>query len=66
MATFPRNHIVSLTDSQPTHDLGESYGPDLRLADLLTPELAELELGYGTAYGDPTADRDRRRHGVRA
>jgi aspartate/methionine/tyrosine aminotransferase len=66
MATFPRNDIVSLTEIQPTHDLGESYGPDLRLADLLTPELAELELGYGTAYGDlqlRTAIADR--HGVR-
>jgi hypothetical protein len=52
MATFPRNDIVSLTDEQPQHELGESYGPDLRLADLLTPELGELELGYGTAYGD--------------
>ena len=66
MATFPRNDIVSLTDVQPTHELGESYGPDLRLADLLTPELADLELGYGTAYGDlrlRTAIADR--HGVR-
>ncbi|TDD29127.1 pyridoxal phosphate-dependent aminotransferase [Kribbella turkmenica] len=66
MATFPRNEIVSLTDVQPTHELGESYGPDLRLADLLTPELAGLELGYGTAYGDlrlRTAIAER--HGVR-
>jgi aspartate/methionine/tyrosine aminotransferase len=66
MATFPRNDIVSLTEVQPTHDLGESYGPDLRLADLLTPELADLELGYGTASGDlrlRTAIADR--HGVR-
>ena len=66
MATFPRNDIVSLTSEQPRHDLGESYGPDLRLADLLTPELADLELGYGTAYGDlrlRTAIAER--HGVR-
>jgi aspartate/methionine/tyrosine aminotransferase len=66
MATFPRNDIVSLTDVQPTHELGESYGPDLRLADLLTPEFGELELGYGTAYGDlrlRTAIAER--HGVR-
>jgi aspartate/methionine/tyrosine aminotransferase len=66
MATFPRNDIVSLTDVQPTHELGESYGPDLRLSDLLTPQLADLELGYGTAYGDlklRTAIADR--HGVR-
>ncbi|MEU4603232.1 pyridoxal phosphate-dependent aminotransferase [Kribbella sp. NPDC023972] len=66
MATFPRNDIVSLTDIQPTHELGDSYGPDLRLADLLTPEFGELELGYGTAYGDlrlRTAIAER--HGVR-
>jgi aspartate/methionine/tyrosine aminotransferase len=66
MATFPRNDILSLTEEQPRHDLGESYGPDLRLADLLTPELGDLELGYGTAAGDlglRTALADR--HGVR-
>jgi aspartate/methionine/tyrosine aminotransferase len=57
---------VSLTDVQSTHELGESYGPNLRLADLLTPELADVELGYGTAYGDlrlRTAIAER--HGVR-
>ncbi|NIK54852.1 pyridoxal phosphate-dependent aminotransferase [Kribbella shirazensis] len=66
MATFPSNPIMSLTAEQPRHDLGESYGPELRLADLLTPELADLELGYGTAAGDlrlRTAIADR--HGVR-
>ncbi|MEU4193089.1 pyridoxal phosphate-dependent aminotransferase [Kribbella sp. NPDC026611] len=66
MATFPRNEIMSLTAVQPRHDLGESYGPDLHLADLLTPELEGLELGYGTAAGDlrlRTAIADR--HGVR-
>ncbi|MFK4083940.1 pyridoxal phosphate-dependent aminotransferase [Kribbella sp. NPDC020789] len=52
MATFPRNPIQSLSDSHPQYDLGESYGPELRLSDLLTPELAELELGYGTSQGD--------------
>ena len=52
MATFPGNEILSLTDEQPRYELGESYGPDLRLADLLTPELGELLLGYGTASGD--------------
>ncbi|WP_432886395.1 pyridoxal phosphate-dependent aminotransferase [Kribbella sp. CA-245084] len=66
MAIFPRNEIVSLTAEQAQHELGESYGPDLRLADLLTPELGDLELGYGTAAGDPrlrAAIADR--HGVR-
>jgi hypothetical protein len=52
MATFPRNDIASLTEFTPQHDLGESYGPDLKLSDLLTPELGDLQLGYGTAYGD--------------
>jgi aspartate/methionine/tyrosine aminotransferase len=66
MPTFPRNQIMSLTAEHPEHDLGESYGPDLRLGDLLTPELADLELGYGTAAGNPrlrAAIADR--HGVR-
>jgi len=66
MATFPRNDIASLTEFKPQYDLGESYGPDLKLSDLLTPELGDLELGYGTAYGDlrlRTAIADR--HGVR-
>ncbi|MFF1817391.1 pyridoxal phosphate-dependent aminotransferase [Kribbella sp. NPDC058245] len=53
MANFVRNPIQTLSDTHPQYDLGESYGPELRLADLLTPELAELELGYGTSYGDP-------------
>jgi aspartate/methionine/tyrosine aminotransferase len=66
MATFPRNEIMSLTAEQPVHDLGESYGPDLRLADVLTPELADLELGYGTAAGDPRLRSAlAERHGVR-
>jgi hypothetical protein len=67
MPTFPRHQIMSLTAEQPRYELGESYGPDLRLADLLTPELGDLELGYGTAAGDArlrTAIAER--HGVRA
>ncbi|MET9269599.1 pyridoxal phosphate-dependent aminotransferase [Kribbella sp. NPDC003557] len=66
MATFPSNPIMSLTAEQPRHELGESYGPDLRLADLLTPELADLELGYGTAAGSlPLRTAIADRHGVR-
>ncbi|TDD46815.1 pyridoxal phosphate-dependent aminotransferase [Kribbella antibiotica] len=53
MANFVRNPIQTLSEAHPRHDLGESYGPELRVADLLTPEIAELELGYGTAQGDP-------------
>ncbi|WP_371406683.1 pyridoxal phosphate-dependent aminotransferase [Kribbella sp. NBC_00662] len=65
MATFPRNEIMSLTAEQARHELGESYGPDLRLADLLTPDLADLELGYGTAAGDPRLrSAIAERHGV--
>jgi aspartate/methionine/tyrosine aminotransferase len=67
MPQFPRRQIMSLTADQPRHELGESYGPDLRLAELLTPELGDLELGYGTAAGDVrlrTAIAER--HGVRA
>lgn len=51
MATFPPNDIIDLTAEAPRYDLAESYGPGLRLADLLTPELNELLLGYGTAAG---------------
>ncbi|HEY3509806.1 pyridoxal phosphate-dependent aminotransferase [Kribbella sp. NPDC051137] len=67
MPKFPRHQIMSLTADQARHELGESYGPDLRLAELLTPELGDLELGYGTAAGDVqlrTAIAER--HGVRA
>ncbi|HWD79031.1 MAG TPA: pyridoxal phosphate-dependent aminotransferase [Kribbella sp.] len=67
MPTFPRHQIMSLTAEQPRYELGESYGPDLRLADLLTPELGELELGYGTAAGDARLrSAIAERHGVRA
>ncbi|HZX07027.1 pyridoxal phosphate-dependent aminotransferase [Kribbella sp.] len=52
MPKFPRHQIMSLTGEQARHELGESYGPDLRLGELLTPELGEVELGYGTAAGD--------------
>ncbi|GAA0570645.1 pyridoxal phosphate-dependent aminotransferase [Kribbella sandramycini] len=53
MPTFPANPLQSLSEIHPRYDLGESYGPELRLADLLTPELGDLPLGYGTAQGDP-------------
>jgi aspartate/methionine/tyrosine aminotransferase len=50
--TFPRNDIMSLTQSAPRYDLAESVGPDLRLRDLLGDgDLAEMALGYGTAAG---------------
>ncbi|MFG1906476.1 pyridoxal phosphate-dependent aminotransferase [Kribbella sp. NPDC048928] len=66
MPTFPRHQIMSLTAEQSRHELGESYGPDLRLADLLGSELDGLELGYGTAAGDPRLrSAIAERHGVR-
>jgi hypothetical protein len=59
MRRFPANDIISLVGAAPRHELGESVGPDLRLAELLDgqPDLGELKLGYGTADGDPRLRR---------
>jgi len=54
MAKFPPNEIMSLVGAAPRYDLAESYGPDLRLSDLLDAQaLSEMSLGYGTPAGDP-------------
>lgn len=56
MTRFVRNEIISLVGRAPRHDLAESVGPDLRLAELLDIDagpLGELALGYATAAGDP-------------
>jgi aspartate/methionine/tyrosine aminotransferase len=54
MNRFPENDIISLVGAPPHYELGESTGPDLRLADLLDPEaIGILPLSYGTAAGDP-------------
>ena len=54
MAKFARNEIMSLVGAAPRYDLAESYGPDLRLGDLLDAKaLGALSLGYGTPAGDP-------------
>jgi len=56
MRRFPANDIISLVGAAPRHDLGESVGPDLRLAELLgasQADMGDLRLGYGTAQGDP-------------
>ena len=54
MDRFPENDIISLVGEPPRYDLGESTGPDLKLADLLDADsLGGLPLGYGTAAGDP-------------
>jgi aspartate/methionine/tyrosine aminotransferase len=56
MARFPENDIISLVEETPRYDLGESLGPDLRLAELLESDpsgLDEISLSYATAEGDP-------------
>src|SRR4051812_2832711 len=56
MTHFPANDIISLVGSAPRYDLGESVGPDVRIADLLDAAgqvgLCDMRLGYGTAEGD--------------
>ncbi len=44
---------MSLVGETPPHDLGESVSPELHLGDLLSGDLSDLSLGYGTAAGDP-------------
>ena len=65
MNRFPHNDIVSLVDSAPRHDLGESYGPNLQLDALLDDagwaELGGTALGYGTLAGDAASARGDRR-----
>jgi len=54
---FPPNDIISLIGKAPRHDLGESYGPNLRLGKLMgsqeASDLSDLILDYATAEGDP-------------
>ena len=56
MPRFTKNEILTLIDESPHYDLGGSYGPNLRLEELLdesgTEELLRMALGYGTAPGD--------------
>src|SRR5262249_49213939 len=57
MTRFPTNDIISLVGEAPRYELGESTGPDLRLAALLDAagqgNLGGMPLGYATAAGDP-------------
>jgi aspartate/methionine/tyrosine aminotransferase len=57
LTRFPKNDIISLVGETPRYDLGESVGPDLRLAELLDASgqesLGEMMLSYATAAGDP-------------
>jgi aspartate/methionine/tyrosine aminotransferase len=56
MTYFPASDIISLIGEAPRYDLGESVGPDVRIADLFDASgqasLGEMRLGYGTAEGD--------------
>src|SRR5260370_2776344 len=66
---FPASPITALIDSKPRYNLGESYGPDLSVADLLGPgglaQLAPVTLGYGTSAGDPALRAQvAARHGI--
>jgi aspartate/methionine/tyrosine aminotransferase len=58
MRRFPASPITALIDDKPLYNLGESCGPDLTVADLLSPErlarLGDQSLGYGTSAGDST------------
>jgi aspartate/methionine/tyrosine aminotransferase len=71
MQRFSKNEIISLVGQAPRYDLAESYGPILRLADVMSASewsgFGELPLAYGTPQGEPRlrqaiADR----HGVTA
>jgi aspartate/methionine/tyrosine aminotransferase len=57
MTYFPASDIISLIGQAPRYDLGESVGPDVRVADLFDDSsqtsLGDMRLGYGTAEGDP-------------
>ena len=57
MREFPASPITALIDEKPRYNLGESVAPDLTVADLLgpagLPDLAGVNLGYGTSAGSP-------------
>jgi aspartate/methionine/tyrosine aminotransferase len=54
---FPASEMMSLVDGAPRFDLGESVGPDCRLAELFDisdeAQFAGMPLAYGTAAGEP-------------
>ncbi|HTU71741.1 MAG TPA: aminotransferase class I/II-fold pyridoxal phosphate-dependent enzyme [Candidatus Baltobacteraceae bacterium] len=56
MSRFSKNEIISLIGEEPSFDLGGSYGPNLRLEELLDEDMEarikQIALGYGTAQGD--------------
>lgn len=56
MTRFIPNDIITLVGERPRFDLGGSYGPNLRVDEVLDDacmqELKQLVLGYGSAQGD--------------
>lgn len=56
MSRFTANGIIALVgETPPRFDLGGSYGPNLRLAEILEDvagELRDVVLGYGSAQGE--------------
>jgi aspartate/methionine/tyrosine aminotransferase len=71
MRQFPASPITALVDESPQYNLGESFGPNLSVADVLPPgdlaQLARLSLGYGTSAGDAALRAQiAGRHGVSA
>jgi aspartate/methionine/tyrosine aminotransferase len=71
MTNFPASGIISLVGEAPRYDLGESVGPDVRLADLFDASgvmsLGEMRLGYATADGNPRLrEAIAKAHGMRA
>ena len=54
---FPTNDIMFLVGEAARYELGESTGPDMRLAALLDAagqgNLGDMPLAYGTTAGDP-------------
>ncbi len=62
MMRFPKNDIISLVGEAPRYDLGESVGPDLRLAELLdVPGQASLgEMRSATRRPQATLSSARR------
>src|SRR5438552_3572090 len=52
MTRFPESELMALVAGAPRFDLGESVGPDCRLAELLG-NVGDMPLSYGTAAGDP-------------
>src|SRR5215469_3331846 len=56
MTRFIPNDIITLVGERPRFDLGGSYGPNLRIEEILDePAVAELKnviLGYGSAQGE--------------